>query len=324
MKLFTRSRTLQVVVATRASGVLAALTQAAQHLSAVQLEQREALSVQGAYQNLRGAHLVIVDLADLVGADEARAQLQAALTAARLTVVSGVAFVQEPQRYLEQAVAASGLGAMLPPRQVVFTSYAGGVGKTTLALAAAQAFHAATRLPAVVIELSPTASGLYAVGTDPAAPTLYEVMEQGAAFPRREGVLLAGMDWELARLLPTPRLVDAWRELVAGHIFTPSMPRLGTRCSHNCRPKRCITPSPTPAPTPCKARRRSWRSWTGGGSPARCYSIAAVGPRASGCLLKRRSKSRYCGNPYAPAQRCSKPFIQAGKAKTHEYPLYLD
>jgi hypothetical protein len=218
--MFKRRKDLTVLVATTTPGVLPALLEAAQHLQRVALVRREALSASGAYAHLSGAHLAIIDPATLAGADAERAQLTAALQGARqLVVVSGADFLEEPSQYLERAVQSSGLGEMLPPRAVAFTALSGGVGKTTLALATARAFHAATRLPAVVIELSPGPSALYALAQIE-APTLYEVLEQGAAFPTWEGVTLAGMDWSLARLLEPVRVANLWTELTGAHIFT--------------------------------------------------------------------------------------------------------
>ena len=217
--MFKRRKALTVLIATPTPGVLPALLEAAQHLQRVTLERREALSISGAYAHLSGAHLALIDPETLAGAPEERARLNAALQGARsLVVVSGAEFLEHPSLYLERAVEASGLGEMLPPRAVAFTALAGGVGKTTLALATARAFHATTRLPAVVIELSPGPSALYPL-TGVEGATLYEVLEQGAEFATWEGVTLAGMDWSLARLLEPARVAALWTKLAAAHIF---------------------------------------------------------------------------------------------------------
>lgn len=217
--MFKRSKTLTVLLATSTPGVLPALLSAAEHLQRVTLTRREALSASGAYAHLAGAHLAIIDPETLAGADAEHAHLNAALAGARgLVVVRGTAFLAAPSMYLERAVAASGLGAMLPPRTVAFTALAGGVGKTLLALATAREFHTLTRLPAAVIELTGGPAALYAL-TQVEGPTLYEVAEQGAAFPVWEGVTLAGMDWALARLLDPARVADLWATLTRQHIF---------------------------------------------------------------------------------------------------------
>lgn len=218
--MFKRRKSLVVLIATPLAGVLPALLDAAQHLQQVALERREALSVSGAYAHLSGAHLAVIDPETLAGADGEHAQLNAALAGARgLVVVRGAEFLEDPTGCLERAAAAGGLGEMLPPRTVACTSLAGGVGKTTLALATARAFHAATRLPAAVIELSPGASALYALTGVEGGASLYEVVEQGATFPVWEGVTLAGMDWSLARLLEPDRVRAVWTALARQHIF---------------------------------------------------------------------------------------------------------
>jgi len=220
MGLFKRKQDLVVVVATRTAGVIPALEAAAQHLEKVRLEQREALSAAGAYQNLKGAHLVVVDTADLVGTEEEHSRLAVALEdSPHLIVVDGRTFVQAAQGYLEQAVAVTGLGEMLPPRSVAFTSLSGGVGRSTLALATARAFHEATHLPAAVVELSPGPSALYALTGAEEASGVYQVIEQGADFPVWHDITLAGMNWELARLLTADKITALWQSLLQKHVF---------------------------------------------------------------------------------------------------------
>ena len=220
MGLFNRKQDLVVVVATRTAGVIPALEEAAQHLEKVRLAQREALSAAGAYQNLKGAHLVVVDTADLVGTEEEHSRLAVALEdSPHLIVVGGRTFVRDAQGYLEQAVAVTGLGEMLPPRSVAFTSLGGGVGRTTLALATARAFHEATHLPTAVVELSPGPSALYALTGAEGASSVYQVLEQGADFPAWHDITLAGMNWELARLLTGEKIAALWQTLLQNHVF---------------------------------------------------------------------------------------------------------
>jgi hypothetical protein len=132
--------------------------------------------------------------------------------------VGGQTFVTAPVQVLEQAVAAAGLGAMLPPRRVAFCGWGGGVGKTTLALATAKAFHEVTSLPAAVIELAPGPSALRAV-TDIEGDTIYEVVSQHGEYPRWEGVTLALMDWSTAELLSPDQIQAHWRRLAGEHVF---------------------------------------------------------------------------------------------------------
>jgi hypothetical protein len=220
MAFWQRKQQLVVVLATRHPRALAALAEAAQHLEQVALERREALSVAGTYRALESAHLAVVDLSTLTGEEDAEhyQRLEAALQSPGLVYVDGQSFVANAIPILEQAVATAGLGTMLPPRSVAFTGWGGGVGKTTLALATAQAFHEATSLPAAVLELAPGPSALRAV-TDVAGDTLYEVVSQDGAYPRWAGVTLALMEWSTAELLTRTQVQEHWQQLADQHVF---------------------------------------------------------------------------------------------------------
>jgi hypothetical protein len=209
---------LVVVLATRHTHAPPALEEAAAHLEDVNLERREALSVEGAYQELQGAHLAIVDLSDLAGAEADRERLESALHSPNLLHMDGQTLVMDPVAALEQAVAQAGLGSMLPPRSVAFTAWAGGVGKTTLALASALAFHRETGLPTAVIELAPGPSALQAV-TGVEGATLYQVVTQGGVYPTWEGLTLGLMDGSTAELLAPDQIVAHWQQVHAEHIY---------------------------------------------------------------------------------------------------------
>jgi hypothetical protein len=162
--------------------------------------------------------LAVVDLSDLAGTDMDRERLESALSSPNLLHVDGQTFVMDPIAVLEQAVAQAGLGSMLPPRSVAFTAWAGGVGKTTLALASALAFHRETGLPAAVIELAPGPSALQAV-TGVEGATLYQVVTQDSTDPTWEGVTLGFMDGATAELLATEQIVAHWQQVHAEHIY---------------------------------------------------------------------------------------------------------
>ncbi len=219
--MFKRKRDLIVVVATRQPGVVAALEAAAEALTGVHLVRREAVSLDGAYRALQGAHLAIVDPQGLAPGRETLSSemLEAALASAGLVAVDGAAFVTAPQAYLEQALATTGLGEMLPPRAVAFTSLSGGVGKTTLALATALSFHRTTRLPAAVIELTPGPSALLALSGAEGAD-LYRAITQDEAYPTWRGVTLVPMAWETVRLLRPEQVQAAWQSVQEAHVYT--------------------------------------------------------------------------------------------------------
>jgi hypothetical protein len=225
--MFKRKRELIVVVATREPGVVAALEEAtaalepaAAALTGVKLVRREAVSLDGAYEALQGAHLAIVDSGQLApGRDTvSAATLEAALATGSLITVAGAAFLADAATYLELALATTGLGAMLPPRAVAFTALAGGVGKTTLALATALAFLRATHLPAAVIELTPGPSALFAQ-TGASGADLYRAITQGEDYPTWRGVTLVPMAWDTVRLLPPEQVLGAWRAVQNTHIY---------------------------------------------------------------------------------------------------------
>lgn len=221
MTLLKRSTQLTVVVATRHAQVIGALERSAAQLGTVGLERREALSREGAYRALHGAQLAIVDLEDLApGPDASTVEaLEAALSSTQIVAVDSTTFLRDPLHYLEAAVAGGGLGALLPPRCVAFTALAGGVGRTTLALATALTFHRATGLPAAVVELSPGPSALLA-RTATQGADLYQVLTQGEPYPTWSGVTLVPLSWETARLLAAERLREAWETVAARHIYT--------------------------------------------------------------------------------------------------------
>jgi len=218
--MFRRKRDLIVVVATHQPGVVAALEQASATLTDVKLVRREAVSLDGAYEALHNSHLAIIDPAQLApGRETVTVQaLESALDTGSLITVSGAAFLADAATYLELALATTGLGTMLPPRAVAFTALSGGVGKTTLALATALAFHRATHLPAAVIELTPGPSALLAQ-TGATGADLYRAVTQGEDYPVWRGITLVPMAWDTVRLLPPEQVLGAWRAVQNAHIY---------------------------------------------------------------------------------------------------------
>jgi hypothetical protein len=216
--MFGRKRRITVIVATRNGGALAALEEAGKDLP---LARREALSTDGVYRALPGAHLAVVDLDALVESPGVpRERLVQVFAGSGLVVTDGQAFAADPARYLNQARAASGLAEALPGRRVAFTGLSGGVGKTTLALSLASHFRRRTGLPVVVVELCPGPSGLLAlVGEGDGQSHLYEVTTQGKGWPVWNGVTLAPMDWQTARLLEREQVAEAWRALADTHVL---------------------------------------------------------------------------------------------------------
>jgi hypothetical protein len=211
-----KPKRLTLVVATRDRRALEAL-----HQIDLPLERREALTTNGLYQALPGAHLAIVDLAE-VAESPTMSRERLAQVLANTLAVSGAVFAAQPAHYLDQARAASSLAGALPARCVALAGLSGGVGKTTLALSLAKFFRKTTGLPAAVIELSTGPSGLLALlaPDDQTWPHLYEAVSQGKPWPTWEGVTLAGMAWDTARLLTDERVQAAWQALASQHVLT--------------------------------------------------------------------------------------------------------
>jgi len=214
-----RGRRIAVVVATREAAALALLDTAG---SGLPLERREALTTGGVYRALEGAHLVVANLEQLVESpDVPRKRLESVLAGCGVPVVDGASFAADPHGVLAPARWSSGLTEALPSRSVGFTALAGGVGKTTLALSLARYFRRRTGLPVVVAELSPGPSPLLSLaGEGDGRGHLYEVVSQGHSWPVWDGVTLAPMDWETARLLPEDEVAEAWHDLRQAHVLT--------------------------------------------------------------------------------------------------------
>lgn len=211
-----KPKRLTLVVATRDRRALETL-----HHIDLPLERREALTTAGLYQALPGAHLAIVDLAE-VAESPTMSRERLAQVLANTLAVNGAEFAAQPAYYLDQARAASSLAGALPARCLALAGLSGGVGKTTLALSLAKFFRQTTGLPAAVIELSTGPSGLLALlaPDDQAWPHLYEAVSQGKPWPVWEGVTLAGMAWDTARLLTDERVQAAWQALASQHVLT--------------------------------------------------------------------------------------------------------
>ena len=217
MRLQRKSSRIILVIATRQHEALEAINQ----IGGLPIERREALTTAGLYQALKGAHLAIVDLSDVAESpDFSRERMQQVL--AQTLSVTGAEFVANSAQYLDRARATSGLSGALPPRCIAFAGLSGGVGKSTLSLSLARFFHHKTGLPTAVIELSTGPSGILALlaKDDQDWSHLYEVVSQGKPWPTWEGITLAGMAWDTARLLSEDRVRSAWRAIQEQHILT--------------------------------------------------------------------------------------------------------
>ena len=158
-----------------------------------QVEVIEAFSSRGALQALPGANLVI--LGELLAIESFNLEiLQGALDRSQIPVVSPQEFTRQPEEWLARARLVNPKQVQfLPPRQVILTNWAGGVGKTTLALALCKRFCQATGLPAALLELSLGGSALHA-RISPDLPGFYNIATEQDKPGRWEGVDLYPMD----------------------------------------------------------------------------------------------------------------------------------
>ncbi|MBN1933780.1 MAG: hypothetical protein JW934_03895 [Anaerolineae bacterium] len=194
-----KTQTIRVLVASRNKAIPAAL--GGVRIDKLEVESVEAITVGGAYRNLTGCALAIVDREDLIPSPDVSSTLLAQMLAqAGIPVVSGAEFAATPSVWLERTAASSGALDALPPKRVMITAYSGGVGKTTLALNLARYAAGTLRLPVAVIEVAFGASAFRAL-TDPTLPDLYDVLTQGKAIGQWQGVTLLPMDYASARLL---------------------------------------------------------------------------------------------------------------------------
>lgn len=216
-------KAIRMLVATHHPEVSAALAAVADNKeSKIKVHVIEAVSTQGAYDALPGCNLAVVDADDLVVSPTLPVETLAnALEQSGIPVTGGSEFAAEPRRWLERAIAATGLLAALPPRVVAITGYSGGVGKTTLALNLARYVGGRLRLPAAVVEVNYGRSALMSL-TDPSLPDFHDVLTQGAEPGKWQGITMLPMNYTSARLLLNR--TDEAGELLAGlaksHILT--------------------------------------------------------------------------------------------------------
>ncbi|WP_347245507.1 hypothetical protein [Thermogutta sp.] len=213
--MFGKKRRLVCVLATRHAGALVAL-------EGRDMERREAMTTEGLYRALPGAHLVIVDLESLTETPcFSRERLMQVLAAGNVLVVDGPTFAASPDEWLARAGTASGIAEALLPVRLAFVSLSGGVGKTTLSLSLARYFREQTGLPTVVAELTSGPSGLLALlATNGRGGHIYEVITQDKPWPTWNGITLAAMDWRMAQMLSHQAVEAAWMNLASTHVLT--------------------------------------------------------------------------------------------------------
>ena len=126
------------------------------------LRIKEAFSTRGVLQSLNAVHLLI--LGELLPVSEVSPEiLQATLDHSGIPLVSEQDFLSDPEEWLGRArLSQSKEVHFLPSRQINFVNWAGGVGKTTLAMAVCKRFVQKSGLPAALLELSLGGSSYHA------------------------------------------------------------------------------------------------------------------------------------------------------------------
>jgi hypothetical protein len=223
-----RGKGIRVLVATHnpeVSGALAAMADDAQgnvRRSKIKVQVTEAVSTQGAYEALPGCNLAVVDTSDLVASSALPVEmLDNALAQSGIPIVNGAMFVDDPQTWLERAIAATGLLSALPPRTVVVTGYSGGTGKTTLALNLARYVSRHLHLPVALIEVNYGRSALMAL-TDQELPDFHDILTQGTRPGTWQAITVLPMNYTSARLLlnRTDEVCGLLYDLAQSHVLT--------------------------------------------------------------------------------------------------------
>ena len=209
-----------VLLATRSPDALASVPQD-------EFQVREATSTLGVIRAFeQNPALVVADVDSLVECTQmSRPALQAALESLReqrAVVVTSEEFLKESDRWIGEALMASGLRQgvrYMPARVVLITNFCGGVGKTTLSLALARRFRAVSGLAAALIELGVGGSSLDArIGQH---TSLYNIVTQDAESEQWEKVSIFPADnWQTEVLVADDRTPTTLRDIVHRHTLT--------------------------------------------------------------------------------------------------------
>ncbi|MBI3943883.1 MAG: hypothetical protein HY326_12775 [Chloroflexi bacterium] len=206
---------MKVLVATKSLEVFHAL----QGRNDVQIE--EALFSGQVYDGLAGARLVVIDFDDLVPHPHSIEMLREVLADSGTLSVSSEEFLAQPDRWLADAMRATGEMTTLPDKMAIaIVSYSGGTGRTTLAIDTALHFARRTRLPVLLTEFTYGVSSISAL-TGLTMPHLFDLTTQVDAIPSKwKGVTLAPMDYENCQDLPLTLLSKFMHDQMGHHVLT--------------------------------------------------------------------------------------------------------
>ena len=209
---------MKVLVATKEYSVFDILG------SADDVEHSAALDTGHVYEALPETQLAIVDYSDLIPHPFSVEFVRRLIAASPLQQCSSAEFLATPDDYLEMRKPAGWPYKMPAKRTIVFTSYSGGTGKTSLSLDTALQFVEQSRLllqlPAAVLELTYGSSALRAlVGGGQSG--LDELVVQPELEPYHfQGVSLYPMDYDRVRSLSIDQVGRYLHRQMSHHVLT--------------------------------------------------------------------------------------------------------
>jgi Mrp family chromosome partitioning ATPase len=209
---------MKVLLATKDSEVLNLVKLRAEH------ERVYALDTRRIYEAIPGTQLAIIDYEDLIAQPFSVEFVRKLLSSAPLRQCSSSEFLAAPQSYLETNEPAPSSFDLLPKRTIAVVSYAGGTGKTCLALDTALHFAERTSswlpLPVALMEFTYGGSALAALlGQE--QPNLADLVSQRVPEANQfRGVTVYGMDYAQVQGIPVDEMGRYYRSQIANHVLT--------------------------------------------------------------------------------------------------------
>ena len=212
----TNQPTVRVLIATSQIEVHTALETIAPY------QATEAVTTRGVYHALPKVQLAIVEIERLIEEQVPRDTLVEILNRSHVPWTTPENFLADPTTWRAHALAASGNFRSFPPATAAFTSFSGGVGKTTLSLDATVQFAQCTKLPVAVVEFPYGPSALRVItGVSEGAGFVDVATNERAILPTWRGVALATVNYnDVGGILKPDEVVQSLARIQAAHILT--------------------------------------------------------------------------------------------------------